>query len=114
MQYENERRSRPVWLFILAAILLVLLIVLIGRGCRDEYGETPPMISDTLDVDADTTMSPGGQDEYPDTTNGGGLRDTAMRGPADTVVDPVVPPSPPVSPAAPASPAVTPPTGGGF
>lgn len=97
---QNETRSRPVWLFILAAILLVVLIVLIGRGCRDEYGETPPPgFTDTLDVDADTTLQPGGDDGFPDTTNGGMRDDDASR-PSDTIVNPVAP-SAPVSPGSP-------------
>jgi hypothetical protein len=61
---EPKNRG-PVWAVLIVAVLLVLLILLAGRGCRDERGDLPPALPDTLGtdtLDADTMMSPDPRD----------------------------------------------------
>jgi hypothetical protein len=98
----RNRNRRPVWPFIAAAALLVIVLVLVGRSCRPDYGDVPPMISDTLDTDrmdpADTALNDPGDPNGANDPNGMTPRpDTALTDP-EIMTPAIAPSSGPASP----------------
>jgi hypothetical protein len=79
---------RPAWPFIVAAVLLLILLVLVGRSCREDYDGMPPAVSDTLDTDT-MAVPPVYEGMDADTTD---PVDTAFQDPE--VMTPAVAPMP--------------------
>lgn len=118
---ETRVPKRPVWPYVLAVVLIVILALLVMRNCRQGAGyggDVPPMVPYTDTLETDTTMAPPADGYGPlDTGDVVDPNDPVNRNPADTVVDPTpearpqaTPPMPGSgSPAMPAgAPAVTP------
>ncbi len=103
---ETRVRNRPVWPYVLAVILLIVLALLVMRNCRQDRGYeegVPPMVPYTDTLETDTTMLPPDEGYGPyDTTDAGDGTDPAGTdrnlNPGDTVVDPTAPARPQATP----------------
>jgi hypothetical protein len=66
---ETRTEKRPTWLYLLAAILVALLLILAIRSCRNDYGEVPgdtlPPLSDTSEAGTKKTPPPVDEDRAP-------------------------------------------------
>jgi hypothetical protein len=102
---ETRVRNRPVWPYVLAVILLIILALLVMRNCRQDRGYdegVPPMVPYTDTLETDTTMRSPDEGYGPYDTAGTGDRtdtaDPSDRNPGDTVVDPTAPARPQATP----------------
>src|SRR5690606_25222713 len=89
---ETRVRNRPVWPYVLAVILLIILALLVMRNCRQDRGYdegVPPMVPYTDTLETDTTMRSPDEGYGPYDTAGTGDRtdtaDPSDRNPGDTV-----------------------------
>lgn len=101
---EPRIRKRRAWPYLLAVVLLLILIVLVGRSCRQDAGYGPPVMSDTLETDTLGTMPPptdAGEATPSDTMPRDTLANPPLTPPGVTPGTPVTPGMPAVAPGSP-------------
>jgi hypothetical protein len=62
---ETKTEKRQTWLYLIGAVVLALLIILMVRSCRNDYGNVPPLLTDTLETGTEKVPPPVDEDREP-------------------------------------------------